>query len=409
MGASKDVMVGLDIGASSTTIVVARALGDRSLETLGIGVEPSLGARKGEIVNIEATVESIRSAAKEAETMSGCSIESVCASIAGSSLIDINSHGVIATRGGEVKRADIDRALEAARAVSIPMDRRVIHLCAQEFLVDNQSGVLDPVGMNCVRLETKAHIITASASSLKNIERAIERAGLRMALVAPAALASAAATLDDDEKELGVALVDIGAGVSDIAIYHNSAIRATRSVPLGGANITNDISIGLRAPAHEAEKLKLAHGCALSALVGSDETLSAPSLGGRAPKELARKVLADIIEPRASEMLNIIKREIDMSGFGDRLAGGVALTGGGALLPGLIDLAENIFEAPTRLAMPRALAGLSDLAADPSYSTAIGLTFIQGARSHGAGEYFSDRVRRGDWLERARGWFRDFF
>ncbi|MDH5478450.1 MAG: cell division protein FtsA, partial [Nitrospinota bacterium] len=335
----------------------------------------SRGLRKGVVVNIDATVDSIKRAVEEAELMAGVEVDAVYVGMAGAHISGFNSHGVIAARGSEVTRQDMEKAVEAARTVNVPMDREVIHVLPQEYIVDGQDGIQDPEGINGVRLEAKAHIITASVTSVQNIIRSVNRAGLEVEDLVVEMLAASEAALDKDEKELGVALVDMGGGTCDIAVYINGAIRGTAVVPLGGAHITNDVAIGLRTPNHEAERIKRQCGCATAAMVSDDEMLEVPGVGGRECRMLSRRVLADIMEPRMTEIFHMVREELERSGFIQRkkIASGMVLTGGTALMQGSAELAEAIFDMPVRLGGPRDIGGLVDMVSGPVYATPVGL------------------------------------
>lgn len=367
------LIVGLDIGTTKVCAVVGEVDTDGQVKIVGIGDSKSKGLRKGMVVNIEDTVKSIQQAVTTAGQMAGCDIRSVYVGIAGSHIMGINSHGVIAIQGNEVTTHDVDRVLDAARAVAIPSDREVIHTLPQEYIVDNQRGIVDPIGMAGVRLEVNVHIVTAAVSSAQNIVRSCNRAGLDVADIALESLASAKAVLTDEEREIGVALVDIGGGTSDIAIFENNAIKHTAVVPLGGSMLTSDIAFGLRTPNKSAEKIKVKYGCVLRDLVQSDEALEVPSVGGRPPQKLRRQVLADICEPRMEEILNYVNKTIVASGCKDRIRAGVVLTGGASLIEGCQQLAEQVFDIPCRIGYPRNIGGLTDVVDNPKFATAVGL------------------------------------
>lgn len=367
------LIVGLDIGTTKVCAVVGEVDADGQVKIVGIGDSESKGLRKGMVVNIEDTVKSIQQAVATAGQMAGCDIRSVYVGIAGSHIMGINSHGVIAIQGNEVTTRDVDRVLDAARAVAIPSDREVIHTLPQEYIVDNQRGIVDPIGMAGVRLEVNVHIVTAAVSSAQNIVRSCNRAGLDVADIALESLASAKAVLTDEEREIGVALVDIGGGTSDIAIFENNAIKHTAVVPLGGSMLTSDIAFGLRTPNKSAEKIKVKYGCVLRDLVQSDEALEVPSVGGRPPQKLRRQVLADICEPRMEEVLSYVNKTIVASGCKDRIRAGVVLTGGASLIEGCQQLAEQVFDIPCRIGYPRNIGGLTDVVDNPKFATAVGL------------------------------------
>ncbi|MBI5814476.1 MAG: cell division protein FtsA [Nitrospinae bacterium] len=409
MAKNRDLVVGLDIGTTKICCVIADVGGD-GIDIIGLGSHPSQGLRKGVVVNIEATVESIKAAVEEAETMAGQEIESVYVGVAGGHIKGLNSHGVIAVKGSEVTQHDVERVIDAAKAVNIPMDREVIHVLPQEFIVDGQDGILKPIGMRGVRLEAKVHIVTAAVTSAQNIVRSVNRAGLEVDDIVVEQLASAEASLDDDEKEIGVGLVDMGGGTCDIALYIKGAIKAISVVALGGENITNDIAIGLRTPNHEAEKIKRQFGCALSTMVSDDEIIDVPGVGGREPRQVYRRVLAEIIEPRVEEIFMLVKREIELSGNLGHMASGLVLTGGTSILQGIPEIAEEIFNMPARRGFPRKISGLMDLVNSPQYATAVGL-ILHGAKDHKAGgrRQIKGRNMFDKVLGRMKEWVKDFF
>ena len=412
MANNNNIVVGLDIGTTKICCVIAETGGDVP-EIIGLGSHPSRGMRKGVVVNIDATVDSIKRAVEEAELMAGFEVDSVYVGMAGAHISGFNSHGVIAARGHEVTRQDMEKALEAARTVNVPLDREIIHVIPQEYIVDGQDGILDPEGINGVRLEAKAHIITASVTSVQNIIRSVNRAGLEVEDLVVEQLAASEAVLDQDEKELGVALVDLGGGTCDIAVYLNGAIRGTSVVPLGGVHITNDVAIGLRTPNHEAEKIKRQCGCATAAMVPDDESLEVPGVGGRESRMLSRRVLADIIEPRMTEIFTMIRDELEHSGFVQRkkIASGMVLTGGAAVMQGTCELAEAIFDMPVRLGTPIEIGGLVDLVNGTVYATPVGLVVYghrqmrmgQGKRRDGKGPINKAFGRMWGWAAELMG------
>lgn len=367
------LIVGLDIGTTKICAVVGEVESDGLVEIKGIGLSESTGLRKGMVVNIEQTVQAIRAAIKEAELMAGCEIHSVYVGIAGKHILSLNSHGVIAVKGNEIDRQDIERAIDAAKAIAIPADREVLHILPQEFIVDNQRGIIDPLGMAGVRLEVSVHIVTGATTSAKNIYRSCNRSDLDVDGMSLECLASAKAVLSPEERELGVALVDLGGGTSDIAVFVNNAIKHTAVLDLGGQNLTNDIAFGLKTPIAEAEKIKIRHGCALADLVRGDDVIEVPSVGGVVPRRLSRQVLAEICEPRMDEILTLIDQILYDSGHKQRLGAGVVLTGGSSLLEGCCELAQEIFNMPVRIGYPRNVGGLKDLVNNPKYATAVGL------------------------------------
>ncbi|BDV00903.1 cell division protein FtsA [Thermodesulfomicrobium sp. WS] len=405
--AKSEMIVGLDIGTTKICAVVGEVDGE-GVNIVGIGTSPSTGLRKGVVVNIEQTVQSIKRALEEAELMAGCEIRSVYAGIAGSHIKGFNSHGVIAVKGGEVTARDIERVLDAAKAVAIPLDREVIHILPQEYIVDDQTGIIDPLGMAGVRLEVKVHIVTGAVTSAQNIVKSCHKSGLDVEDIVLEALASSKAVLTDEEREIGVALVDIGGGTSDIIIFHGNSIKHTGAVPLGGANLTNDIAFGLRTPTQAAERIKVRYGCALAELVHEDDIIEVPSVGGREPRRLSRQVLAEICEPRMEEMLMLVDQELVRSGYKHLIGAGVVLTGGASRIEGIQELSERIFNLPTRTASPMGVGGLRDVVDNPMYATAVGL-LLYGAEQHGQ----EHRIRIRDTnvfhtiLSRMKKWFAD--
>ncbi len=367
-----DIVVGLDIGTTKICAVVGE-LSDDGVEIIGVGSHPSVGLRKGVVVNIDSTVNSIRCAVEEAELMAGCEITSVYIGIAGSHIKGLNSHGVIAVKGDEVAEEDVERVIDAARAVAIPMDREIIHILPQEYIVDDQGGILDPVGMMGVRLEAKVHIVTAAVTAAQNLVKCANRAGLEVEDIVLQPLASSKAVLTDEEKEIGVALVDFGGGTTDLALLSEGAIKHTAVLGLGGNNLTYDISVGLRTPMNDAEKIKVNHGTCLVSMVGRDEMIEVPSVGGRKPRQLSRHILAEILEPRIEEIFTLVDQEIQRTRLKDLLASGVVITGGSAALPGVCEMADQIFQLPARIGVPSNISGLVDVVASPMYSTAVGL------------------------------------
>lgn len=399
-------VVGLDIGTTKVSAIVGEPNGG-GVDIVGIGTHPSKGLRKGVIVNIEATVNSIRRAVEEAELMAGGEIDRVYTGIAGSHIRGVNSHGIVAIKDKEVKGADVSRVIDAAQAIAIPLDREMIHVIPQEFVVDEQDGVKDPVGMSGVRLEAKVHIVTGAATSAQNIIKCCNRAGLNVCDIVLEQLAAAEATLSFDEKELGVALVDIGGGTTDIAIFSKGALIHTSVLSLGGNHITNDVAVGLRTPAQEAERIKQKYGCALTALVEKDETIEVPSVGGRQSRVVSRQILAEVIEPRVEEMMNLVRQDIVRAGCEDLIASGIVLTGGSAIMEGFPELAEQVFQLPVRRAQPQNIGGLVDVVKSPMFSTGVGLVHFgmreerNGAspRSHDYGVYHKVKGRFKDWFQ----------
>ena len=379
------------------------------IDIIGIGTHPSQGLRKGVVVNIDSTVESIKSAIEEAELMSGAEIGSVYAGIAGSHIEGINSHGIVAVKGREVDEDDIRRAIEAAKALAIPLDREILHILPQYFIVDDQDGVKDPIGMSGVRLEAKVHVVIGAVTSVQNIIKSVNRVGLDVNDVVLEPLASSAAVLSQDEKELGVAIIDIGGGTTDIAVFLEGSIKHTSVLPLGGNYLTNDIAVGLRTPMNEAEKIKIKYGCAYTPLIPADDTIDVPSVGGRPPRKVARQILGEIIEPRVEEILRLARREIIKSGYEDLLAAGVVVTGGTAILEGVPDLAEHVFNMPIRRGIPIGIGGLTDVVNSPLYATGVGLV-LYGHKNKSERVY---KKREGNIvtgiIRRMKKWLIDYF
>ncbi len=400
-----DLIVGLDIGTTKICAVVGEVHGDK-VDIIGVGTHPSIGLRRGVVVNIESTVNSIRSAVDEAGMMAGCEISSVYVGIAGSHIKGFNSHGLIAIKHQEIRQDDIDRVVDAARAVPIPPDQEVLHVLPQEFIVDDQTGIQDPIGMTGVRLEADVHIVTGGATSVHNIVKCCNRAGLEVSDVVLEPIASAEAVLTLEELELGVALIDIGGGTSDLAIFSDGCIRHTFVLGLGGHNLTNDLSIGLRTPLNEAQRLKEEYGCALASMIDKDQTIEVPSVGGRRTRKLSRKVMGEILEPRVEEMMTMINQEMIDSNFKELVNAGIVLTGGSSLLEDMLDITEQIFDLPVRIGYPQHVGGVVDLVNSPQCATGVGLV-IFGMRNE-PGRRF--RMREGSMMgrvsNRMRNWFK---
>jgi len=404
----ENLVVGLDIGTTKICAIVG-AMTEEGLDIVGIGTSPSRGLRKGVVINIESTVSAIRKALQEAELMAGCEIKSVFAGIAGGHIKGINSQGVIAIKNREVTNEDVRRVIDAAKALAIPMDREVIHILPQEFIIDDQDGIKEPLGMSGVRLEARVHIVTGAVASAQNIIKSCNKAGVDVGDIVLEQLASAEAVLTPDEKDLGVALVDIGGGTTDVAIFVDGAIKHTSVLSLGGNHLTNDIAVGLRTPTAEAEKIKQASGCCLSSMVGKDETIEVPSVGGREPRILSRELLAEILEPRVEEIFTLVNREIVKSGFEDLIASGVVLTGGSAILPGMPELAEQIFDLPVRRGKPTDIGGLTDVVNSPIYATGVGLVKY-GSRNMQTRNFVIGQENLFDKVSRRmKEWFGEFF
>jgi cell division protein FtsA len=404
MAKREELIVGLDIGTTKIAAVVGEVTED-GVDIVGIGTAPSRGLRKGVVTNIDATVTSIRHAIEEAEHMAGCEITSVYAGIAGGHIKGLNSHGIVAVKDKEVREADVNRVIEAAKAVAIPADREIIHVLPQEYVIDGQDGIKEPLGMSGVRLEAKVHIVTASLTSTQNVIKCCNRCTLQVADIVLEPLASGEAVLEKDEKELGVVLIDIGGGTTDLIIFSDGSILHTSVIPVGGNQITNDIAVGLRTPLHEAERIKQKYGCAMAAMIRDGETIEVPSVGGRQPRVLSRQVLCEIIEPRVDEIFELVKTEIQKTGYEDLLASGAVLTGGSSSLAGMAELAEEVLGVPVRRASPKGVGGLVDVVKSPAYATGVGLV-LYGTRHLCGSSPPSD-----GWFRRTFGrlgeWFRD--
>ena len=400
-----NMIVGLDIGTTKICAVVSE-LSEKAAEIIGVGTYPSVGLRKGVVVNIDNTVDSIQRSMEEAELMAGCEIGSVFIGIAGSHIKGFNSHGVIAVKGQEVSQEDVDRVIDAARAVAIPLDREVIHILPQEYIVDEQGGILDPVGITGVRLEAKVHIVTGAVTAAQNLIKCANRAGLDVVDIVFQPLASAEAVLTQEEKDLGVALVDFGGGTTDLALFTESAIKHTAVLGLGGNNLTNDIAVGLRTPSKEAEQIKIGHGSCLNSLVDKDQMIEVPSVGGRKPRLLSRHILSEILEPRVEEIFTLVDQEIERTGLKELLASGVVITGGSALLPGIAEIADQVFQLPTRIGYPQRISGLVDVVSGPMFATAVGLVLY--GMEHQPQKKF--RIRDGNIFNRVtlrmKSWFK---
>jgi cell division protein FtsA len=410
VGRKDRYLVGLDVGTSKVCAIVGEALDDGSIDVVGIGVAESRGIRRGVIVNLEAAVESIKKAIEEAELMAGVEIDAVHLSMAGPHIKGFNSRGVIAVAGKsrEITRDDVRRAIEAAKAVSLPAGREILHVLPQDFVVDEQDGIGAPVGMTGARLEVNVHIVTSSSTATQNIVSCVNRAGVGVIDTVIEQIAAADAVLTPDEKELGVALVDIGGGTTDIAIYERGSLWHTAVIGVGGDHFTSDIAVGLRMPIPDAEKLKRKCGCALSAMVDEDETMDVASVGGRRSRVMARRILSEILQPRAEEIFHLVWDEIRRAGYEKSLNSGIVLTGGGAILEGMPEIAEQIFDLPIRRGAPTGIGGLADHVSSPAFATPVGLVVygqrnqVVEARTTGVGAF--SRV-----AGRLRGLFREFF
>ena len=405
----KNLLVGLDIGTSKIVAIVAEALPDGKLEVIGLGQHASRGLKKGVVVNIESTVNAIQRALEEAELMADCKIREVMTGIAGSHIKSFNSHGMVAIKDKEVSQVDVDRVIETARAVNIPMDQQILHILPQEFIIDGQEDVREPLGMSGVRLEVKVHIVTGAVSAAQNIMKCVRRCGLEVRDLILQPLASATAVLSEDEKDLGVCLVDIGGGTSDVAVFIEGAIRHTAVIPIAGDQITNDIAMALRTPTKDAEDIKIAHGCALRQLAEANQTVDVPGVGERVPRQLSRQTLAEVIEPRVEELYSLIQAELRRSGFEELLSSGIVLTGGSSVMRGMVELGEEVFHMPVRLGAPNYAGGLAEVVRNPRFATGMGLLLA------GHDQFRRNQVERmqtGSFqqlLEKMKSWFKGNF
>jgi cell division protein FtsA len=407
----KKLIVGLDIGTSKVVAIVGEIGLDGSIEIVGIGSNPSKGMKKGVVVNIESTVQSIQRAVEEAELMAGCQIHSVYVGIAGSHIRSLNSHGIVAIKDKEVYRADLERVIDAAQAVAIPADQKILHILPQEYIIDNQEGIKEPLGMSGVRLEAKVHLVTCAVNAAQNIEKCIRRCGLEVEEIILEQLASSYSVLTDDERELGVCLVDIGGGTTDIAIFTDGSIRHTGVIPIAGDQVTNDIAMALRTPTQHAEEIKIKYACALTQLAGADDTIKVPSVGDRPPRDLSRQSLAEVVEPRYDELFTLVQAELRRSGFEDMVPAGIVLTGGTSKMEGVVELAEEIFHMPVRVGYPQTVRGLNDIVRNPVYATSVGL--LQYGMLHRADSGTASSGKSGNAAEgvfsRAKAWLQSNF
>ncbi len=406
-----EVIAGLDLGSTKVSVIVAEQTDD-GVDIIGIGSVPCAGLKKGVVVNIDATVRAIKSAIEQAETMSGVKINTVYAGIAGSHVTGMNKEGVAAIANREVTQADVERVLEQAKAIPLPGDRQVLHVLPQQYIVDGHDGIPEPVGMSGVRLEARTHLVTAASHAVENIIKCAERCSLHVAEVVLEPLASAAAVLSPDEREIGVALVDIGGGTTDIIIYVDGAVAHTAVIPIGGINLTNDVATGLRTPVAEAERVKMKYGCASVAMVDEEETIEVPSVGGRGPRVLARRLLAEIIEPRVEEIFSAVQHVLQESGYIELLASGVVITGGSTLLDGMPEMAELVLGLPVRRGAPQGVGGLVDVVKSPAFATGVGLAKYGAEQLRSADSKREDAEVshvRGSFGGRIGQWFREVF
>ena len=402
----------LDIGTSKVVCLVGDVGLDGTIDIVGIGSHESRGLKRGVVVNIESTVHSIQRAVEEAELMAGCKIHSVTVGIAGSHISSMNSHGIVAVRDGEVMEHDLERVIDAARAVAIPADQKILHILPQEYVIDNQEGIREPLGMSGVRLEARVHLVTGAVNAVQNIEKCVQRCGLEVDNSVLEQLASSYSVLTEDEKELGVCMVDMGGGTTDIAIFTGGAIRHTVAIPIAGDQVTNDIAMALRTPTPHAEDIKIKYACALAQLANAEDTIKVPSVGDRPARDLSRQALAEVVEPRYDELFTLVQAELRRSGFEDLVAAGIVLTGGTAKMEGAVELAEEIFHMPVRLAIPKGVRGMEDILASPIYATGIGLLQYAKQDNQHLGEavpVMEEPVERPNVLNRMKSWFQGNF
>ncbi|WP_020158187.1 cell division protein FtsA [Methylobacter marinus] len=402
----RNLIVGLDIGTSKVAAIVGELTSENKIEVIGIGSTASRGLKKGVVVNLESTVQSIQRAVEEAELMAGCQIRSVFAGIAGSHIRSLNSHGIVAIKDKEVTQYDIDRVIDSARAVAIPADQKILHILPQEFVIDLQEGIKEPIGMSGIRLEAKVHMVTGSVSAAQNIIKCIRRCGLDVDDIVLEQLASCNSVLTEDEKELGVCLIDIGGGTTDIAIFVDGAIKHTSVIPIAGDQVTNDIAVALRTPTLNAEEIKQKYACALTQLASVDGVIEVPSIGDRAPRKISTQNLAEIIEPRYEELILLVQAELRRSGYEELIAAGIVVTGGSSKVMGLIELAEEIFHMPVRMGIPQNVTGLTEVVKNPIHSTGVGLLMY--GKEHQGGDRIIDSEGAGLFLK-MKNWFQGNF
>jgi cell division protein FtsA len=405
---TKDLIVGLDIGTSKIVALVAELTPEGRLEILGLGSQESRGLKKGVVVNIEATVDSISRVIQEVELMADCKVHDVYTGIAGSHIRSFNSNGMVAIKDKEVSPMDVERVVETAKAMPIPADQQILHILTQEFIIDGQDGVREPIGMSGVRLEVRVHIVTGAVSAAQNIVKCVRRCGLEVMDLVLQPLASSFAVLTEDERDLGVCLVDIGGGTSDIAVFTQGAIRHTAVIPIAGDQITNDIAMALRTPTQEAEEIKVRQGVAMTQLADPDEMIEVPGVGDRPPRRLSRQALADVIEPRVSELFELVQAELRRSGYEELLSSGIVLTGGSSVMHGMIELAEEVFHLPVRLGVPKYEGSLADVVCHPKYATAMGLV-LEGATQKRRGFAVRETRTVKQVFGRMKSWFEKNF
>jgi cell division protein FtsA len=408
---NKDLIVGIDIGTSKVVTLVGEVSSDGILNVIGFGSHPSQGLKRGVVVNIESTVQSIQRSVEDAESMVGCDIFSAYTGIAGSHIRSINSHGIVAIRDQEVSQSDVERVLDAAKAIAIPADQRILHVLPQEYIIDHQDSIREPIGMSGVRLEAKVHIVTGAVSAAQNIVKCMKRCGLATSDIVLEQFASSQSILSEDEKELGVCMIDIGGGTSDIAMFTDGAIRYTAVIPIAGDQVTNDIAIALRTPTRSADEIKINYGCALQDLVDSNQMIDIPTLGDKAGRRLPRRALAEVVEARYEELFNLALTEIRRSGLEDRLAAGIVLTGGASKVEGAKELAERVFKIPVRIGKPNHVTGLTDIIHNPIYATSVGLLVYalrQRNNQHDGSVALNQQSMNSLW-SRMKNWFQGNF
>lgn len=405
----KNLIVGLDIGTSKIVAIVAELQLDGGLKVIGLGQHVSRGLKKGVVVNIDSTMQAIQRAIEEAELMADCKISTVFTGIAGSHIKSLNSHGMVKIKDGEVSQADVDRVIETARAVALPSDQQILHILTQEFIIDSQEDVREPISMSGMKLEVKVHIVTGAVAAAQNIVKCIKRCGLEVSDLILQPLASSTAVLTEDEKELGVCLVDIGGGTTDIAVFKQGAIRHTAVVPIAGDQITNDVAVAFRTPTQSAEEIKIKYGCALRQLAEPREVVEVPGVDGRDARQLSLQTLAEVIEPRIVELYELVLNELRRSGMEEMIASGIVITGGSAMMRGMVELGEEIFHMPVRLGMPRYVGGLSEVVGNPRYATGVGLVLMgkQQVERHLQGQMESSSFGR--ILDKMKSWFQGNF
>jgi len=405
----KNLIVGLDIGTSKIVAIVAELQPEGSLKVIGLGQHVSRGLKKGVVVNIESTMQSIQRALEEAELMADCKINNVYTGIAGSHIKSLNSHGMVKIKDAEVSQMDVDRVVETARAIALPADQQILHILTQEFIIDGQEDVREPLGMSGMKLEVKVHIVTGAVAAAQNIVKCIKRCGIEVSDLILQPLASSLAVLTEDEKELGVCLVDIGGGTTDIAVFKQGAIRHTAVVPIAGDQMTNDVAVAFRTPTQAAEEIKIKHGCALRQLADPREIVEVPGVDGRDPRQLSVQTLAEVLEPRIVELYELVLNELRRSGMEEMIASGIVITGGSAMMRGMVELGEEIFHMPVRLGMPRYVGGLSEVISNPRYATGVGLVLMgkQQLERHLSGQMESSSFGR--IMDKMKSWFQGNF